>query len=82
MPRELAGVSWSGAAVGGQHFLIGAARVSLRGVVSGVAGKPAGSWSDREQGGTWIDFAGLQVAGVSDREAVVKAGELALADCT
>lgn len=82
MPREPAGVSWSGAAVGGQHFLIGAARVSLRGVVSGVAGKPVESWSDREQGETWIDFAGSQVAGVSDREVAAKAGELALADCT
>ena len=82
MPREPAGVSWSGAAVGGQHFLIGAARVSLRGVVSGVAGKPVESWSDREQGETWIDFAGSQAAGVSDHEAVVRVGELALADCT
>jgi hypothetical protein len=54
----------------------------LRGVVSDVAGKPVENWSDREQGETWIDFAGSQVVGVSDREAVVRAGELALADCT
>jgi hypothetical protein len=54
----------------------------LRGVVSGVAEKPVESWSDREQGETWIDFAGSQAAGVSDHEAVVRVGELALADCT